>query len=155
MPANYCSHCGQALIAENKFCSECGASVSPSENEAPPVFVGHRLNNRLVAFLCYCFWVVGGILFLNLEPYSRNLEVRFHAWQSIYFHVAWIILALGFGLTAMTLGILGFPFFGVLVGLANLVMFVGWIYLMVAALQGQKKHFPIVGELALRKASLE
>ena len=89
--------------------------------------------------LCYLFeWLTGLILFL-LE--RENRFVRFHAMQSLLF----------FGILSVLEGLFSYlPFFGPIGGALGLVMFVGWIVMMVKAHRGQYYKLPLFGDLADR-----
>jgi uncharacterized membrane protein len=91
-------------------------------------------------------------LFLVLEPYSRNREIRFHAFQSIFFNIA--VVGLSILLTIITMIL---PWFmGAMISLLSIVLWLGilgvWIYLMVKAYSGQKVVLPIIGPLAEKQA---
>ena len=55
---------------------------------AQPVASG--MTDNVAGALCYVLGLVTGIVFLVLAPYNQNKFVRFHAFQSIFFHVAFI-----------------------------------------------------------------
>jgi uncharacterized membrane protein len=94
---------------------------------------------RTAGLLCYLFGWVTGLIFLLLERDSRF--VRFHAMQSILFFGTLSILEEVFS---------HLPFFGPLGGALGLVMFIGWIVLMVKANRGQYYKLPLFGDLADR-----
>jgi len=96
--------------------------------------------------LCYLLGLITGILFLVLAPYNQNKTVRFHAFQSIFFHIAFIIFWI---LLGMILPISVSLILSPLVGLAALVL---WILLMWKAYQGQKLKLPVIGDLAEKQA---
>jgi uncharacterized membrane protein len=79
-----------------------------------------------------------GIFFL-LERESRF--VRFHAMQSILFFGILNILEEVFS---------PLPFFGPIGGALGLVVFIGWIVMMVKAGRGQYYKLPLFGDLADR-----
>ena len=100
-----CQSCGTALATDTRFCQSCGsptelrsaASVSAVESPAeiavmpPPVETGSKtIDTNLVGALTYLAGFITGIIFLVLDPYKSNSFVRFHAFQSIFFNVAWI-----------------------------------------------------------------
>ena len=76
----FCAQCGAQ--GEGNFCPACGASRT--YGSAAPVGAPAQLEDNLVAALCYGLGVLTGILFLVLEPYNKNREIRFHAFQSIF-----------------------------------------------------------------------
>jgi len=100
---------------------------------------GLGMKARTAGWLCYLFGWVTGLIFFLLERESRF--VRFHAMQSILF----------FGI----LGILEWvfsrlPYFGAIGGALGVVMFIGWIVMMVKAHRGEYYKLPLFGDLADR-----
>jgi uncharacterized membrane protein len=92
---------------------------------------------RTAGTLCYLFGWVGGLIFLLLERDSRF--VRFHAMQSLLF----------FGILSALEWVCSYlPFFGSIGGALGLIMFIGWIVLMVKAHRGQYYRLPLFGDLA-------
>src|ERR1700687_1236775 len=75
-----CPSCGGPL--DDGVCRRCATSGVP----APPAIA-----DNIASALCYLLLGVTGVLFLWLEPYSRNRKVRFHAFQAIFVHVAIIV----------------------------------------------------------------
>ena len=106
--------------------------------------------------LCYALGFITGILFLVLEPYSKNRNTRFHAWQSIFVFGAIvaceIVLSVVTGILVSTLsvGLIG------IIGLLWNVLWIGttvlWIFLMYKAYNNQRFVVPIVGPLAEKQA---
>jgi uncharacterized membrane protein len=91
----YCANCGASV--EGKFCPKCGTAigVAPTPGAAPagavPVSAG-GLDENIASALCYLAGLITGVLFLVLAPYNQNRTIRFHAFQSIFFHVGVIII---------------------------------------------------------------
>ncbi len=137
----FCNRCGTQIADGMTTCAACsgGAAVAVAQP------AGAGLADNVAGMLAY-FTIIPAILFLVLEPYNRSRFVRFHAWQSIFFNVAWWIL--WFGLRIMA----HMPFLGFLTILTwPLVMlggFVVWIILVVKANQGQTFKLPVIGDLA-------
>jgi uncharacterized membrane protein len=109
------------------------------------------LTTNQICSLIYVLPILGGILGLVIEPYNRDRLVRFHAWQSLLFTGAWIVLS------RVVLPILGYTFLpGFLVALLSLAvwlgMFGGWIYLIVQTWQGVKFRLPVLGDVAEQQA---
>jgi uncharacterized membrane protein len=136
------------------FCSVCGTQIADGATVCPacsnrtvvaPVAVGSGLADNVAGMLAY-FTIIPAIIFLVIEPYNRNRFVRFHAWQSIFFNVAWWILWFGLRVVAH-IPFLGFLtiFMWPLVGLAGLIV---WIILVIKANQGQTFKLPVIGDLA-------
>src|SRR5215471_8564697 len=78
----FCATCGAPV--EGRFCAKCGSPVTA----APPA--GGMADN-VASTLCYGLGLITGIIFLVLAPYNRNPAIRFHAFQSIFLHVACIV----------------------------------------------------------------
>lgn len=112
------------------------------------------MTNNVAGMLCYI--TIVGIIFLLIEPYNKIRFVRFHAFQSIFFAVAWIVFWIGWSilsgiLAAVTHGatiFLTFPL-SMLIGLG---FFGCWILLMIKAYSNQEFKLPIIGDLAAKQA---
>ena len=109
------------------------------------------LTTPQLSALCYLLPFVGGLLGLVVEPYNRDRLIRFHAWQSILFALAWFVLR------AIALPVLGFTFLPSflvwLLGLGvGLGFFCAWIYLIVQTWQGQMLKLPLLGDVAEQQA---
>ena len=108
--------------------------------------------------LTYLAGFVTGIVFLVLDPYKSNSFVRFHAFQSILFNVAgivvWIVwMILSAVLTPLTAGFSG------LIALPSMLVFTLagfgiWIFLMYQAYQQKLFRLPIVGKFAAEQAGV-
>ncbi len=100
---------------------------------------GMGMKARTAGLLCYLFGWVTGLIFFFIEKESRF--VRFHAMQSILF----------FGTLSILQGVFSYiPFYGAIGGALGLVMFIGWIFMMVKASRGQYYKLPLFGDLADR-----
>jgi uncharacterized membrane protein len=100
---------------------------------------GMGMKARTAGLLCYLFGWVTGLIFFFIEKESRF--VRFHAMQSILF----------FGSLSILQGVFSYiPFYGAIGGALGLVMFIGWIFMMVKASRGQYYKLPLFGDLADR-----
>ena len=107
------------------------------------------LSPNIVGALCYI--VILGIIFLIIDPYNKDRFIRFHAWQSIFFFVAWVGVRIVLGVLSIALGdILGFlvSAISMLVGLG---FFVGWIWLIYQAYQGKMTKLPVIGDFAMQQ----
>jgi uncharacterized membrane protein len=178
----FCANCGSEV--QGKFCAKCGTPVAnvgggqpgggapyspppPGSGGAynapqyggpgmpPPGIQAAGLQENMASALCYLLTIVTGVLFLVLEPYSRNRNIRFHAFQSIFFGVGmiavWIVVEI------LTVAMSPIPFLGFLVGtLLHLVVglggFVLWLMLMYKAYNNQLWVLPIIGPLAQKQA---
>jgi len=107
------------------------------------------MTDNVAGMLAYVT-IIPAIIFLLLEPYNKSRFVRFHAWQSIFFTVAWWVLWIGLQIL-VHIPLLGFLTLLVwpLVGLGG---FIVWIILLLKANQGQMFKLPVIGDLAEKQA---
>ena len=95
------------------------------------------------------------IIFLLVEPFSKNRFVRFHSVQCLLLGVAAILLAIALKLASVVLFII--PVLGPLlvclvstvVALAAVVI---WLVLVVKAFQGEMFKLPLLGDFAGQQA---
>ena len=149
----FCANCGTE--SDGSFCPNCGAGMTTGATGAgavPPAgsaaFSSSGLTENLASALCYLLGLVTGILFLLLPPYNRNRTVRFHAFQSIFAHIAVIVIAIVLSMLGIVTHGIGFGLFPLL-WLAVIVL---WIYLMYQAYNNHKIKLPFVGDLAEKQA---
>jgi uncharacterized membrane protein len=138
-----------------------GAAAQPAAGAPPPgaqPAVSAPMADNVASALCYVLGLITGIVFLVMEPYSKNRTVRFHAFQSIFMNVAVIAVDIVFSiLFSIILRILGgFGLFGSLISLVWLVFWLAcvglWLYLIISAHQGKTVVLPIIGPLAQKQA---
>jgi uncharacterized membrane protein len=156
----FCPSCGSQV--DGRFCAKCGTPVAADPGTGatvPPPAVSVQaagLQDNVAAALCYALGLLTGILFLVLAPYNQNRLIRFHAFQSIFLHVALIVFY--FVLSIIFGALINIPFLGAmlaltvwpLVGLACLIL---WIMLMYKAYNNQKWVLPFIGPLAEKQAN--
>lgn len=159
----FCPNCGQQ--AEGRFCAACGTTIggspegggSASQQQSgaqggAPGNAQAGLQENAASALCYALGLITGILFLVLSPYNQNPRIKFHAFQSIFFHVAVIVFWMG---SVIVLYILPGPL-AFLYGLLQLVIMVGsfglWLFLMWKAYNNERFELPLVGGLAAAQA---
>jgi len=110
------------------------------------------MTENVAGALCYVAGLITGIVFLALAPYNQSKFVRFHAFQSIFFNVAFV----GLWIVEMVLGFILPWGLHVIISLFGLVLWLGfmivWILLMVKAYQNQKFKLPVIGQLAEQQA---
>ena len=153
---SFCPNCGTALGGAGGSSAPGSSAANPNTAYVPPGSPADvqapGLTENVASALCYLFGFVTGIIFLVLAPYNRNKTVRFHAFQSIFAHVAVIILyilcSILFGLIAVATHGLGFGLFPIL----SLLVVVLWLYMMYTAYNNKKVKLPLVGDLAEKQA---
>ena len=168
-----CQSCGTALAPDTRFCQSCGSPtelrsdspVSAAENSAavavmplPDETGSKTIDTNLVGALTYLAGFITGVIFLVLDPYKSNSFVRFHAFQSIFFNVAWVgfwivWMILSAVLTPLTAGVFG------LIALPLMLIFAVagfgiWVFLMYQAYQQKLFKLPIVGKFAAEQAGV-
>lgn len=150
----FCRSCGTALNETSAFCAACGAGNGAAATMPPAVAAG--MSSNAAGALCYLIGAITGIIFLVLDPYKRDRFVRFHAFQSIFFNVAWIALWVVWGLVGAVLGAMTKGLFLLLQIPIDLLLALGgfglWIYLMYSAYQNRTVKLPIVGQFAEKQA---
>jgi len=144
----FCPSCGVAV--EGQFCPKCGAPASGGTDPGYPRPGGQPaaegLAENLACALCYLLGFVTGILFLVLAPYNQNKTIRFHAFQSIFLHVAFIVFWILAGMILpWSVSVILSP----ILGLAGVVL---WVFVMWKAYQNQKLKLPVIGDLAEKQA---
>ncbi len=101
------------------------------------------IDANIAGALCY-FWIIG-LIFFFIE--KQNKFVRFHALQSLFYGVAFWILA-------VVIGIVGDYVFGL--GLLSDLLWLAWvvgaIYAAVQAYNGKWFQLPVVGQMAYNNA---
>ena len=169
----WCQSCGAALAADTRFCQSCGSPTEIDVADATTVVESagavavmsapgdagpKTMDTNVVGALTYVAGFLTGIVFLVLDPYKSNSFVRFHAFQSIFFNVAWIgfwivwmiISAVLTPLTAGIFGLIALP----LMLIFTLAGFGIWILLMYQAYQQKLFKLPIVGKFAAEQAGV-
>jgi uncharacterized membrane protein len=172
----FCTNCGSGLIEGAKFCNKCGATIhqtgqpqgappfTPPQPQAseyqpasqPPIYqapsAGVDLQPNIAGALCYVLGFITGIIFLALTPHNRDRFVRFHAFQAIFFSVAWFVIVT---ITAILYLALPWPF-DPIIGLISWVVRLGflltWLYLMYKAYNREMFKLPVIGDLAEKQA---
>ena len=166
----FCANCGTET-AGGAFCPKCGTPAAGAHppGQAPGGYAPYTpppagpgtaagLQENVAGALCYIVGLVTGIVFLVIPPYNQNRTIRFHAFQSIFFHVAWIIFWFGLHLVLGTLGPYGVfsLVFGVIQVLISLVIGLGgfllWLFLMWRAYNNNPLVLPIIGPIARQQA---
>ena len=114
----------------------------------PPVAAAAGLQENVAAALSYSLGFITGILFLVLEPYNKNRNIRFHAFQSIF-------LSLAFAIVHYLVFFLGMASWGALFlisPLISLAFFIVWLFMMWKAYNNERIMLPVIGDIALKQA---
>jgi uncharacterized membrane protein len=95
--------------------------------------------------------IIPAIVFLILEPFKRSSYVRFHAWQSIFFYVAWAVVHI---LIEVVQNLVPTVLFLTLTlwQFVDLAFFVVLVIVFVSAFNGKRLKLPILGDLAQKQA---
>ncbi len=140
----FCSMCGAQIADGTTVCAACS-----SRPATPTPTPASGLADNVAGMLAYVT-IIPAIIFLVLEPYNRNRFVRFHAWQSVFFNIAWWVLWIGLRI------LVHMPFLGFLTLFVWPVVWLGgfivWIILLMKANQGQMFKLPVIGDLAQQQA---
>jgi uncharacterized membrane protein len=109
------------------------------------------LSDNAAAGIAY-ITIIPAIVFLIVAPFKNSSYVRFHAWQSIFFFVAW---AVAFILAGVVQNFVPSVLFLTLTlwQLIDLAFFVILIIVFVSAFNGKRLNLPIVGGLAEKQAN--
>ena len=100
--------------------------------------------------------LITGIIFLVLEPYRRDRLVRFHAFQSILFCVAYIVFSIIWSdivLAAVFASGFLLSVFSIIGHLVSIAFFLFWLFLMYKAYNGEMFLIPLIGEMASKMAA--
>lgn len=175
----FCSNCGSEV--QGRFCAKCGSPVAadpasatsssqPPPPPPPPAYTAAPsqpppaysaapqsagMEENVACALCYVLGLLTGVLFLVLEPYNRNRLIRFHAFQSIFLNIAWIVVFIALSIISIVL--LPIPFLGAILSLmlhmaAGLGLFILWLMLMYKAYNKERWVLPFIGPLAEKQA---
>jgi uncharacterized membrane protein len=129
------------------MCPACSAKA-PAGGAAQSTTGG--MTDNVAGMLAYVT-IIPAIIFLVMEPYNKKRFIRFHAFQSIFFAVAWTVIwiALSFIGVIPVLGWLTLLIWPLL-GLGGLII---WIILLMKANQGQMFKLPVIGDMAEKQAN--
>ncbi|MGQ9916089.1 MAG: hypothetical protein ACUVS7_01600 [Bryobacteraceae bacterium] len=172
----YCANCGSPV--EGTFCPNCGQPVgqasgggypppaggapqgSYQQGRYPPPGYGAQpaqagLSENAAGALCYLAGLITGIIFLVVAPYSTNRNVRFHAFQSIFFNIAWIavwIVEMIISAALASIPVLGWMMSLLLTMAIAFGGFILWLLLMWRAFNGERLVLPVIGPMAEKQA---
>jgi uncharacterized membrane protein len=154
----FCPNCG-TQISEGAACPKCaGAAASSATAPGATTAVattgataaGAGLTDNMAGALAYVT-IIPAILFLVLEPFNKKRFIRFHAFQCLFFAVAWTVLWILLRII-VEIPILGWAtiLLWPLVSLAGLII---WVILVMKAYQGQMFKLPFIGDMAEKQAN--
>jgi uncharacterized membrane protein len=150
----YCQSCGVALADGTTFCPTCSAKPQAMASSAPH----SGLQANAAGALTYFFGIITGILFLVIDPYKSDRFVRFHAFQSIFFNLAWTALWMAWMITGLMLSAVTKGLFFFIQMPIDLLLMIGgfalWAFLMYSAYQGKTTQLPVIGDLAAKQAGI-
>ena len=155
----FCPNCGSSV--DGKFCAKCGAAVAAAGAETggaphPPPPQGAApalgMEENVAAALCYI--PIIGLIFLLIEPYNKNRTIKFHALQSLFYCIAWVVVGIVLGIFGSMFAFMAgmFWFWWMIGRVVNLALFVGLIIMAVKAYQGSRFVMPVIGPIAEKQA---
>jgi uncharacterized membrane protein len=109
------------------------------------------LSDNAASGLAY-LTIIPAIVFLIVDPFKKNATVRFNAWQSIFFFIAWAVVDILVGLVQNLVPSTVFLTLTVL-QLVGLAIFVVWLIIFVGTFGGKRIKLPVIGNLAERQAT--
>jgi len=125
------------------------------QGQPPAGGQGTGLAPNIASLLCYICTPITGIIFLLIE--KENNDVKFHAWQSLIFGLAYIALIIILEILAAILGMIA-SVLGIIVGffipIVMLAAFIIWIVCLVKSYQGERWRIPVLGDFAAKKAGV-
>jgi uncharacterized membrane protein len=154
---SFCQNCGRSLTENNPVCPICPSPTSAAAAvAAAPAPTATGLQPNIAAALAYLAGFVTGIIFMVIDPFKADRFVRFHAFQSIFFNIAWIGLWIAWMIVGLVLGAVTKGLFFFIQMPIDLLLMVGgfclWAYLMYSASQGKTFKLPIIGAFAAKQA---
>ena len=173
---SFCQTCGTSLPDGSATCTACGATQGVAAAGAAPGPIpgaipgpipgtipaaplpAAGLTPNVAGALAYLVGAITGILFLVIDPFKADRFVRFHAFQSIFFNLAWIAFWIVWMIVGLMLGAISHGLFFIIQLPINLLITVGgfclWAYLMYTAYQGKTFQLPVIGALAATQAGI-
>lgn len=150
----FCNMCGAQIADGTTTCAACASRIPAAGPVAAMAAPSQGMADNVAGLLAY-ITIIPAIIFLVMEPYNRNRFIRFHAWQNIFLHAAWIVCWIGLVILSMVLAFI--PFLGHLVMFLlwmafGIGIFVAWIICLIKANQGQMYKLPVIGDLAEKQA---
>jgi uncharacterized membrane protein len=156
---SFCENCGRTLPDNAAICPVCPSpTYQGGAVTATAVPAASGLQPNIAGALTYLAGFITGIIFLVIDPFKADRFVRFHAFQSIFFNVAWVGFWIVWTIAGMVLGAITKGLFFLIELPVNLLLMVGgfclWAFLMYSASQGKIFRLPIIGAIAAKQAGL-
>jgi uncharacterized membrane protein len=137
----FCSKCGTQIPEGAGFCPACGTAVGTvTDNSAMTTSRTSGMQSNVAALLSYV--VIIAIVFLFVEPFKNDKFVRFHAFQSIFYWVAVIVIFMLIGLV-FPLSVWFLVYWPL-----RVLSFILMVFLMYKAYNNEKFKLPFIGDLA-------
>lgn len=144
----FCGSCGAQMADTATACPSCGAAAGQSAGggaaAAPaPAQASGGLSENTACGLAY-ITIIPAIIFLVMEPYNKNRNIKFHCFQ-----------CLGLAITMFLCGVIMIiPILGWIVGmLGYLTCFVMWVICLIKAFSGGRFMVPVIGKFAEKQAN--
>jgi len=134
------------------FCPGCGRAMRPGEGAQGTVGV---LPRTIAGALAYCT-IIPAIIFLLVEPYSKDRFMRFQSFQCIGLWLAGLVIGAALrvaGFLLYFIPVLGHLLVVLVSMVAILGFFVIWVVLVVKALQGETFKLPLIGDYAEQQSA--
>ncbi len=119
------------------------------------------MEENVASAICYVLTFITGILFLVLEPYNKNRNIRFHAFQAIFLGLAMVAVSIVFSILVSILVAAMISTGGY--GFIRIIGMLGWMInlaeLGIIAFMAYKAYnrelviLPIIGPLAQKQAN--
>ena len=137
----FCSKCGTQVPDGAGFCPSCGTTVSAGGGDtAMSSARTSGMQSNVAALLSYV--VIIAIVFLIIEPFKNDKFVRFHAFQSIFYWIAVIVVFMLIGMV-FPLSVWLLVYWPL-----RLLSFILMVFLMYKAYNNEKFKLPFIGDLA-------
>jgi uncharacterized membrane protein len=116
------------------------------------------MSSNVAGLLAYILGPITGVVFLLVEPYRQDNFVRFHAFQSILYGMAWGVIFSVLGvvfslLTLLTFGLAALAHLGAML-LFAFAAFLYWLFLLFKAYSGERYMVPYIGKIAASAGDL-
>lgn len=145
----FCGSCGTQMADTATACPKCGTAAGQSAGggaaaapaAAPASSSG--LSENTACGLAY-ITIIPAILFLVMEPYNPNKNIKFHAFQCLGLAVCWIACSV-----IWVIPILGW----IVGGLGWMATGVMWLICVIKAFSGGRFKLPVIGDFAEKQAN--